>query len=134
MIPKANEKEGRLIPGMEVIGVSKLTEVVEISRKIEREGELFVWEVSPEKQSECFEAGNHSSVDFSEIKGQTFVKRAAEIAVAGQHNLLMIDRRERERRWRQGGFRLFFLRFRWRNAWRFQKSTVWQGGWTKNIH
>lgn len=90
MIPKANEKEGRLIPGMEVIGVSKLTEVVEISRKIEREGELFVWEVSPEKQSECFEAGNHSSVDFSEIKGQTFVKRAAEIAVAGQHNLLMI--------------------------------------------
>ena len=30
------------------------------------------------------------SEDFSEIKGQTFVKRAAEIAVAGEHNLLLI--------------------------------------------
>lgn len=91
MIPKANEREGRMITGIEVIGVSKLTEVVEICKKIEREGEAFIRRIQEqgEQQKESAQV-RPPSVDFGEIKGQTFVKRAAEIAVAGQHNLLMI--------------------------------------------
>ena len=33
MIPKENEQEGRSITGMEVIGVSKLTELIEVAKK-----------------------------------------------------------------------------------------------------
>ena len=43
MIPKENEQEGRSITGMEVIGVSKLTELIEVAKKIEQEGEKIVW-------------------------------------------------------------------------------------------
>lgn len=92
MIPKENEQEGRSITGMEVIGVSKLTELIEVAKKIEQEGEKIVWKnhkVSGERNIEV-EDRCQGSEDFSEIKGQTFVKRAAEIAVAGEHNLLLI--------------------------------------------
>ncbi len=37
-----------------------------------------------------FKRNSHYSVDFSEIKGQYFAKRAMEVAVSGGHNLLMI--------------------------------------------
>lgn len=61
-------------------------------KKIEQEGEKIVWKnhkVSGERNIEV-EDRCQGSEDFSEIKGQTFVKRAAEIAVAGEHNLLLI--------------------------------------------
>lgn len=47
----------------------------------------------PPVQPPAFEKGyprNPSHLDFSEIKGQYFAKRAVEIAVAGGHNLLLI--------------------------------------------
>jgi magnesium chelatase family protein len=45
--------------------------------------------VSPEAESEDF---NFSYPDLKDIKGQTLAKRALEIAAAGGHNMLMLDR------------------------------------------
>lgn len=85
IVPKENEREGRLVKGMAVIGVENLCDAVE-----------FLQEMKGEKAGEKSETGtmeDHADdviSDFSEIKGQENVKRAAEIAVAGGHNLLMI--------------------------------------------
>lgn len=81
IIPRENQAEGNLVPGIQVIGVSNLREVYEY---IDR-GE---WVQSKEhrKERSWSSSGNE---DFSDIRGQHFVKRAVEVAVAGGHNLLM---------------------------------------------
>ena len=83
IIPRENQKEGELVSGIEVIGVSSLEEVCAILRKndvpyVEKKATPILLE-----KQEQYE-------DFSDIKGQHLVKRAAEIAVAGNHNLLMM--------------------------------------------
>ena len=92
IIPKENEAEGNLVTGMKVIGVESLQEAADFlngkrtgnvpgeTRKIKT---CCGFQVS-QKENEG------SMPDFSQIKGQENVKRAAEIAVSGGHNLLMI--------------------------------------------
>ncbi len=85
IVPKENEKEGKLVENMEIIGVRTLSEVCRFFcgtwKQMEEEGD------SPEKtaMSAC-----RNRLDYAEIKGQKLVKRVTEIAVAGNHNLLLI--------------------------------------------
>lgn len=81
VIPMENIREGNLVEGMEVIGVSNLMETCDWlkGKPIKKQ----TVEMKPQKES-------IGKVDFSEIQGQSLAKRAAEIAVAGNHNLLMI--------------------------------------------
>lgn len=81
MIPYGNLKEGKLIRGIQVIGVKNLKEMLEFLRYPENFREPEETEVDP---------GFVETVDFSEIHGQDMVKRAVEIAVSGFHNILMI--------------------------------------------
>lgn len=84
LLPKENAQEGALVQGMSVVGVESLREAVGFLN-----GELTI---KPERYH-CVdegERGDKEALDYSDICGQEAVKRAAEVAVAGGHNLLLI--------------------------------------------
>ena len=83
VVPKENQKEAELVSKMSIVGVTCLQEVCsllngqqKVNTKKERQEE---WKYEIEE-----------GLDYSEIRGQEMAKRAAEIAVAGNHNLFMI--------------------------------------------
>lgn len=84
-LPYENLREASVISGIRLIGVKSLQEVLAILQGQE-----------PEKSKDLLEKGqlnmqlNHYDVDFSEVNGQAVLRRAAEVAAAGMHNLLMI--------------------------------------------
>jgi magnesium chelatase family protein len=71
--------EAALIDGIEVIGVSDLTEVVEVLK-----GERRPREVVPAPASAI-----GSALELADVRGQPVARRAAEIAAAGAHHLLL---------------------------------------------
>lgn len=86
IVPKANVKEGAIIEGVQVFGVESLEETEKILNGI-------LW-VKPEYKDikEVYKQTRREEKqpDFSEINGQENLKRAAEIAAAGMHNMLMV--------------------------------------------
>lgn len=84
IIPKENQREGELVTGMEVIGVGSLMEAYQVLNGNKQRTRC------EKKQQMISDFGCDVQADFADIKGQHLVKRAAEIAVAGNHNLLMI--------------------------------------------
>lgn len=84
IVPKDNAKEGTMIEGVEIFGVRNLQEVIEhfLVKPIEKETEISFDEVQDKLKV--------TNLDYGDIQGQEHVKRAVEIATAGQHNLLMI--------------------------------------------
>ena len=80
-MPRENASEGALIDNVEVVGVSDLREAVDYLK-----GRIKI----PSAASEGVFKEQKPEVDFGDIQGQETVKRAAEIAVAGGHNLLLI--------------------------------------------
>lgn len=87
MIPKKNVREGALAEGIDILGVDSLKEVyehLEGIKEIKKEPTKYI-------KSSDYEADTYSGeLDYKDICGQHVVKRAAEIAVAGGHNLLLI--------------------------------------------
>ncbi|TCK97878.1 magnesium chelatase family protein [Natranaerovirga hydrolytica] len=84
IVPIDNAKEGGVVNGIDIIGVSHLTEVVDYlnGKKDIRPTQVKVDTLLHKKDK--------FSIDFQDIKGQLNVRRALEIAAAGMHNILII--------------------------------------------
>ena len=84
IVPEKNKFEAAISKDIEIYPFSKLTDVVKFLRN-EIKVEPFV-----EKGDIVFEKEQNTNIDFSDIKGQFFAKRAAEVACAGGHNMIMV--------------------------------------------
>lgn len=83
IVPKKNEREGAFLSDISVFGVSSLSEVLQFLRgEIKKEAVHLDY-------GDFMKAGEKMP-DFIDISGQGTAKRAAEIAVSGRHNLLLI--------------------------------------------
>lgn len=94
LVPEENAKEAAAVTGMKVIGVSSLRQVMDylMLSKEEQDIMLPAEGISPEEmfREKAGEASEKAMGDFAEIAGQESVKRAALIAAAGFHHMLIM--------------------------------------------
>lgn len=90
IVPEANAAEGAVIPDIIVRGAISLEQVLcfLLSEGQERESMIPQMKVSLEELLHGQEV--FQGIDFAEVRGQETAKRAAMIAAAGFHNLLML--------------------------------------------
>lgn len=89
IVPRANVLEGAVIPGITVRGAGTIGEVLLFLQKKADAGDMILPPVTLDREELLAEREDHWQYDFSEVSGQEPARRAAEIAAAGFHNLLM---------------------------------------------
>ena len=89
IIPKANVMEGAVIPGITVHGAENIEELL-VFLQCPEEGSAILPPVRVNVEKLFTTKKKTIKNDFSEVSGQETAKRAAQIAAAGFHNLLMI--------------------------------------------
>ena len=90
IVPKENAQEGAVIRGIKTIGVSTLTETIEYLRSAPGEGAATIMPAVVDIKSLFQKGVTEGDEDFSDINGQSAVKRAVEVAAAGFHHILLV--------------------------------------------
>lgn len=83
ILPAESAEEIAIVDDFEVYGMTHLSEVVQFLNGVPKTPLTF-------KGFDLLQERSHKEHDFSDVKGQTNVKRAMEIAAAGGHNLILI--------------------------------------------
>lgn len=83
-VPKENEREARIIGDIDIFPVETLQQVLDcLQNHSQLDQRVFEANIQCEKTMS-------TKFDFSDVIGQEFAKRGAEIAAAGRHNLLLL--------------------------------------------
>lgn len=83
-VPFKNSREAAVVDDVNVYGVKNLVQLTMHLQGLEKIEPAF------EDIDSLFKYADDSAVDFCDVRGQNGVKRAVEIAAAGNHNILMI--------------------------------------------
>jgi len=84
ILPENNAKEASLTDELEIIPANNLRDVVEF---LNDESPIPPFTIDIDS---LFEEQSQYRIDFTDVKGQEHVKRALEVAAAGNHNIIMI--------------------------------------------
>ena len=89
ILPAQSALEAAEFRQADIYGVETLAEVLSILEEKEDREDLLIWNRREYTQASAPSVGS-GYMDFSEIIGQEAAKRAAEVAVSGGHNLILI--------------------------------------------